>query len=620
MKKLIHTVRIIFTLLITFFCGNTLFSQQVKENNFNTNKINFYSIIQEKAYQSKITKEIYHLLFISPTSILPSDSLQAYQSDLPFLLYSGKKIRKIHLQKLDIFGPVIADTVQFFKSGITKFANRLSIKTRDYVIKQNLLFSPNDTINPLQIADNERILRSLPFIEDAKIYLQPSLADSNFVDVLIVTKDVWSWAFDAKFFGLNKNKFNVYDVNLLGYGHYIKHNFLYDSKKNQPLIYEEGLYKVENIAGSFFSSYLKYSKNSTKKSYEINILKELKTAATLYGGNINLSHNIDSVWHIKTTPNGFIRSLQPIIYDSLDIWAGRSLKIHSTVIFKNRPHIVISGRYILKSFISKPENPVLNQLKNETYLLGGIAFINQSYVTSNLIYNYGRTEDIPYGSLFALTVGKNLTPKYNRYYGAIKIAYASFHDIEGYYYFDVSTGGELKNEKYTNAIVKANYKYFTHLLIINDSKYKIRNFLTCNYTTALSDIDYQEMRFSDVSGIRGMKNQGIEGTQRFTLSLESVLFTPIEILDFRFAFFGFTDMGWIGSKDKLIFTQDFFSGIGLGAKIRNENLVFKTLQLRLCFYPDNPAHNNTTVFSLSSGEVFNIMGFNYNGPELVRFE
>ena len=47
-------------------------------------------------------------------------------------------------------------------------------------------------------------------------------------------------------------------------------------------------------------------------------------------------------------------------------------------------------------------------------------------------------------------------------------------------------------------------------------------------------------------------------------------------------------LGVIGSNKQLIFTQNYYSGLGLGLRLHNENLVFKTFQLRLAFYPFHP--------------------------------
>ncbi len=46
--------------------------------------------------------------------------------------------------------------------------NKTHVNTNERIIRKNLLFSAGDTISPLTLSDNERILRDLPFINDAQ--------------------------------------------------------------------------------------------------------------------------------------------------------------------------------------------------------------------------------------------------------------------------------------------------------------------------------------------------------------------------------------------------------------------------------------------------------------------
>lgn len=582
----------------------------------------YYSLIQEKAYQTSLTRNIYDWVFISPNKISPSDSLQIYQSDLPFLIFSGKKIRNIKLQKINTFGTIIADTSEKINSKVASIGNSLQVKTMNYIIMQNLLFKKNDTINPYIIADNERILRALPYIEDAKIYIIPVKDDPALVDILVVTQDVWSFAFDAKFFGISRSKFSIYDVNLLGQGHYFKNNISYNTYSKHLFTYEEAFYKIENVSGSFLSTYLRYLHIGKTQRYIFDVSKKFKTPQTKYAGGINFSRNTDTVWINSSGSTWNLRYLCPIKYDSLNIWTGKSFQLNSGRVFKYRPHIIFAARYIRKYYLEQPNTQPNNNIYylDETYLLGSIVFANNNFITSNLIFNYGKTEDIPYGSLVNITIGKNITMNNSRIYNGIKIAQADFLKKFGYYYVSASCGAEYSENKFQNSIGNLDVNYFSNLLSTGKTNFKYRNFITINYITALSNLTFGKVKFTDESGIRGMKNTGINGTQRLTINLETMLFTPIQIAEFRFSFLGFTDLGWIGSRDKFIFSQKMFSGLGIGMKIRNENLVFKTLQFRIAYYPKSSANNGNSVFSIYTGDAIKFHDFETNGPEILRYE
>jgi len=120
--------------------------------------------------------------------------------------------------------------------------------------------------------------------------------------------------------------------------------------------------------------------------------------------------------------------------------------------------------------------------------------------------------------------------------------------------------------------------------------------------------------------IRGFRSRKVFGKQRLSLNLEYVLFMRQELYNFNIAFFGFSDVGIIGRNDKLIFTQQYYSGIGLGIRLHNENLVFKTFQLRLAFYPFHPSDVSFVGFILDEQSKRRFYNFEPVAPLPIRFE
>ncbi len=47
-------------------------------------------------------------------------------------------------------------------------------------------------------------------------------------------------------------------------------------------------------------------------------------------------------------------------------------------------------------------------------------------------------------------------------------------------------------------------------------------------------------------------------------------------------------MGLIAQKSQSIMNGANYTGFGIGIRVRNENLVFRTLQIRFAFYPHLP--------------------------------
>ncbi|HEX8691362.1 MAG TPA: hypothetical protein VF746_02880 [Longimicrobium sp.] len=99
-----------------------------------------------------------------------------------------------------------------------RLANRLHMRTREGVIRRELLFREGSCYRPAQLEDSERILRALPFIADADVFAlrQP---DSTW-HVVVETRDEWSTRLEPQLEsgGAALTGLELREENLLGRG------------------------------------------------------------------------------------------------------------------------------------------------------------------------------------------------------------------------------------------------------------------------------------------------------------------------------------------------------------------------------------------------------------------
>lgn len=106
-------------------------------------------------------------------------------------------------------------------------ANRMHVRTRESVIRRELLFGVGDCYVPALLEDSERILRSLSFIADADVFgvRQPDGSQH----VVVETRDEWSvrlepqWDSDAGTVGISG--LELREDNLLGTGQHVSGYF-----------------------------------------------------------------------------------------------------------------------------------------------------------------------------------------------------------------------------------------------------------------------------------------------------------------------------------------------------------------------------------------------------------
>jgi hypothetical protein len=65
---------------------------------------------------------------------------------------------------------------------------------------------------------------------------------------------------------------------------------------------------------------------------------------------------------------------------------------------------------------------------------------------------------------------------------------------------------------------------------------------------------------------------------------------------------------------------DILSSVGIGVRIRNDNLLFNTLQIRLCFFPNLPDYSRVTNLIISGEQLLKPENFEPQRPSLLPFK
>ena len=583
-------------------------------NNGKTNN-NIYFELQQKAYKNRWTRELHNIILVPTDSTKQHEELNIVKSEVSFLPFRKMIIRKVILNKLNVFGPSISKPQNKTHTIIGKYANNVHVVTRDGVIINHLLFKSGDALDPYIMADNERLLRTLPYIEDAKIVIKKIGLETDSVDVEVITKDDFSLGFEID---LSKNPSisgSIWDNNIFGSGQEFESDF-YKTPGQMPKSGLSGFYRTRNIGGSFINSQIGY-KAFGAEGYSLDFSRDFFTQQTKYAGDLRFEK---SNTYTAVNSNDTVKWI-PLNSYSSDLWLGRAFKIPKlNLMITNITNVIFSGGIYNFQYFNRPiVSPNSNySFQNRTYFLGNIAFSSQGYYKTNLVYNYGRTEDIPYGALFSYTHGFEKNEFGNRIYDGASIAVGNFIDNIGYLYWNVAYGGFSKKKILEQGALKVNTNYFTNLLVIKSIK--VRYFVNINYVRGYNRDKDELLSINNLSGIRGFYNDSAVGTHKFTINLESVFFTPINLVGFRFSPFVFADFAWIGYTVKPIFSNTTYSGIGIGLRIRNEKLVFKTLQIRFAYYPNKTSFERGDLFTISSETRFRTPNFNAHGPEIVRFQ
>ena len=556
--------------------------------------------------------------------ILPEDQtkkgelIPTQRSEVDFLKFTGYIIRDIKFIKLDVFGPSIIDTAGEKSNPVKRIANDVHIKTSDKVIERHLLFREGDKIDPRELSDNERILRDLSFIEDARIIVSYVEGTDLYADITVVVKDRWSIGGYVEFDEVNKGKLELWDENIFGSGNEFQNNIHWNSDHKGLLGYE-AVFNNHNIYGSFIDGKAVFKNIFETQVYGLSLERKFLTPSTKWAGRAAFNHTST----LRTINYSYLLETKlPVEYNLADMWVGRSLSLNRySTIDKNRLNLILASRIYRERFFKRPfvTPNSFYEYQNKTVWLNTLGFSSQSFYRSNLIYSYGRTEDIPVGYLASLTVGPEFGQFGNRYYSGISVSGGDYVWDAGYFYAQFSEGGFFSNEKkFEQAMYQISLNYFSNLFIIK--RFKFRQFINLRYTNGFRRFDYESININEDRGIRGFSQPSVYGNKKLVLNLESVTFTPYYIMGFRFTSFCFLDLARIAPENTSLKNENFYTGFGFGFRIQNERLAFPTFQLRIGFYPNLPAMELGELIQFMGEKKLDSRDFYLKYPSIIEYE
>ena len=283
--------------------------------------------------------------------------------------------------------------------------------------------------------------------------------------------------------------------------------------------------------------------------------------------------------------------------------------------------VYLSGRYNYRRVSRRPlvapdYNPALHD--QDALLVGG-GLYREKFYTANMIYGFGTREYLATGYKAEVTTGYSWGEFNDALYLGASYETGGFRRL-GYIMGGFTLGSyiDLENGMWQRSAVDVDLRWFSNLFLFKRSR--IRQFLAFNYTQGWNRAtgSDESIRFTRTDGLQALKEY-IIGTNRMILNTETVVFTPYQPLGFRIAVFGFADFGLIGYSPN-IFKNDFFTSFGLGVRLRNERLVFNTIQIRLGVAFGKRGLVESEYFRLSNPTRMEQYRYRPTRPEIVEFK
>ena len=223
---------------------------------------------------------------------------------LPILLLAGTAVSSAELNSPQplpepaqlestgaVIGDILIDPQNIFNladpkedKSVFRLANRLHIKTREAVVRQQLLFKPGDRYSQRALEESERILRAARYIYDASV--RPVAYHDGRVDIAVTTRDVWTLNPGVSFGrkgGQSTFGFELEELNILGTGTSISASHKSGVDRDSDILE----YKDPHLAGTWLSLGAKYANNSDGSTRGLSLEQPFYSLDTPYAGGFS---------------------------------------------------------------------------------------------------------------------------------------------------------------------------------------------------------------------------------------------------------------------------------------------------------------------------------------------
>ncbi len=575
--------------------GGYTYAQIVADTTLQKDKsIQFY--LQQQSNNSFIYKKLYEWLVISKDSnVLKNDILTAFENENA--KYNNKVISSIKIKQISPFAKNILDTLDFTTNELEKKLSKLRFETKESIIKNNLTFKNGEFVKAQKLKDSERLLRSLNFITDALIVVEPAATDTSLVNVLVITQDSYPYGGILSLSGTYP-RFGLYSRNVLGYGLEIEHGMNTRPTKNRSFGIYENL-RWQNIYGSYLTLHAEVKDQHDAHYYSIGAQKDFFIPEIKYAGGFNIFRNYAMDINPESFPVGYHNNYDYLIQD---YWGSKSILINADN-FLDRSSLNFNAQALFSDYFELSDSmiQVPKYLPNVSFF-GSVSFSKRDFYKNQLIYNYGRIEDVPYGFLSALSFGYNHNELKNRYFAGAHFSLGqALIPNNGYLFLSGDIQSFFYHKQPEDSRLKLKAQYISSLKKVGMHRW--RAFLSTNYIKGYHNSYPNYIYVSEGSeGIRAFNSKALWGTSKFVVSSETDLFSSKEFLGFKMVFFSFYDMAWIADSKKLFRSKPFYS-LGGGFRIRNDHLVINTIQIQLAYFPRIPPQGVSFDFRLSTEQI-----------------
>ncbi len=555
--------------------------------------------------QTNLIEKVKNVVTGKPHAMTDSTRINLLKQIRSLQSYTGKRINSITIEQHDFLSSIDSKDSKM-KDLFSKLGNSLQSNSKSRAIKENLFFKEWDVFDPSIIAYNEKWLRDLNYIQDAKIMAMITPYDTNQVDIIVVTKDLFSYGGEVLLNNKDAYSAKLNNINLLGSGNSVQviQNFENERKPKSGWGYDVGL---SNILGTFisvnagvnqFGNNLVNNDLSAKKNY-ISVQRPILHPNSKWLGGMEYLETVNENVFPGKWDSIFDQQLNYNLKHK-DIWVGYQLTKNKKQININEYRQFIQYRHLENNFKERPIDYLLQLDRNYQNLKANFlsyTLVKQSVYRTRYLYGLGRYEDLPIGQSLTWTTGQYKIEQDHSAYLGFKFEQYKLSKKENYTHIIANIASSYINQSLQDIRFLSSLEQFSKLKYLNNGL-GYRQIINLSFTQTLRNKYNESLRINSIYGIPQLNKEQIKGGTRISSNWETVFYNNRALWGFKSAPFVFGNITYIRTMGDPILKGDIYTAIGSGLRVRNENLVFGTIELKGCYFPRTNQQLSPWNFSL----------------------
>lgn len=518
---------------------------------------------------------------------------------------SSSTIANVSIERVNVFNPAVPGENWW----PFRMANIIHIKTKERVIRREVLLPPGSRWDDLKAIETERNLRSLGFIRHAEVKYV-SLPDGK-LDLRVRTQDSWTLAPQFSIGTEGGDNFFIAGIregNLLGYGKGIS----YFHSEVGPTVRNELRYNDPRVWGSWYGLLTHFADTSRGSEVGVRLSNPFFSFTSPWASDISwatISEEIEIFQGAETTSK----------FD-LDFRTVRSLA--AVRIGRSRRFVqrLQAGTLFERYRFGAKAETAAGTLPADRTLSGplvGYSWIQPKYLKETEINSTARVEDFNLGNEFTLDAGpmlKSWGSDRDRWIGSALMQQGLRLAPGRFVLAQVGVQGRLAGRLIENGM------FFSSLNLFWKTAWPFRQTFVghLEWTTTRRLDAEKQLALGGSTGLRGYKNDSFTGDKAVLLNFEDRFFSDREF--FHLVYLGgvvFFDAGIVQAEGTRLALNQFKSDIGFGLRFSpSRSTSGRVVRLDLAYALNDGPGRSRWVVSIRGRQAFSI--FNSSSRRALR--